>query len=193
MSFASAYIIYDGTSGTYVGNQNKTIQINCDRLRAYSPRPAWLLRRLMPGDGTQIQHLLTLAPSSADVADPNTIRGFAIEVDGQDTMIDIATADDLVNACNCPDCTPADGNLVTRYYTGGISAFAPPTLNTLCITRSDDGSGYDHDKLVMDYTGRYIGSARLKSNVSGVSVYEVHSFYSTTTLIPVGTDVISSC
>lgn len=193
MSFAQAYIIYDGTSGTYVGNQNKTININCDRLRAYSPRPVWLLRRLMPGDGTQIQHLLTFEPSSAEIADANTIQGFAIEVDGQDTMIDIASATALDNACNCPDCVAPNGNIVTRFYTGGIASFVAPTLNTLCVTRSDDGSGYAHDKMVMDYTGRYIGIVRLKSNVSGVSVYEVHSFYSTTTLIPVGTDVISSC
>lgn len=193
MSFVSAYIIYDGTSGTYVGNQNKTIQINCDRLRAYSPRPCWLLRRLLPGDGTQIQHLLTFEPSSAEIADANTLQGFAIEVDGQDTMIDIVSADALVTACNCPDCTDPILNVVTRFYTGGITSFVAPTLNYVCITRSDDGSGYAHDKIVMDYTGRYVGIVRLKSNTSGVSVYQVQTFYTYLTLIPVGADVISSC
>lgn len=193
MSFVSAYIIYDGTSGTYVGNQNKTIQINCDRLRAYSPRPVWLLRRLMPGDGTQIQHLLTFEPSSAEIGDSNTLQGFAIEVDGQDTMIDISSADAMINLCDCPDCVDPITNVVPRFYTLGITSFVAPTLNTLCVTRSDDGSGYAHDKMVMDYTGRYIGIVRLKSNVSGVSVYELHSFYTVTTLIPVLADVISSC
>lgn len=193
MSFATAYVIYDGTSGTYVGNQNSTIQINCDRMRAYSPRPCYLLRHLFPGDGTQIEYLMTFQVSSEDLLDPNTIQGYAIEVDGQDTMIDIASWQALITACNCPDCTDANGNLVARFYTSGIPDFNPPSINTLCITRNDDGSSFAHNEVAMAYTGRYIGSVRLKSNITGVSIYTVQSFYTATTLIPVAGDVISSC
>lgn len=196
MSLATAYVIYDGTGATYEGGL-KTIQINCDRLRAYSPRPCYLKRRLMPGDGTQIQYLLVIQDINSSPTDPeidsNTIQGFAIEVDGQDTMIDIVSADALVAACNCPNCNTPNANFITRFYTSGISAFTPPVANHFCVTRSDDGSGYAHDKMVMDYTGRYIGNIRMKSNTSGVSVYTFDSFYALARLTPVGSDVITIC
>ena len=192
MSLATAYVIYDGTSGTYEGG-NKTIQINCDRLRAYSPRPCWLKRRLMPGDGTKLQYLLTFDVNDPEITDVNTLQGYAIEVDGQDTMIDIASDTALVAACNCPNCNTPNSNLITRFYTSGIPSFVTPTANHFCVTRSDDGTGYAHDKMVMDYTGRYIGNMRLKSNTSGVSVYTFDSFYSLAQLKPVGTDVITIC
>lgn len=188
MSFVSAYILYDGNSGTYVGDQNKTIQINCDRMRAYSPRPCWLLRRLMPGDGTQVQTLLTFELTS-NQEDVNTVQGYAIEVDGQDSVIDIASWEDLINACNCPDCDSPDGNPVTRHYLSGPTAFTAPTLNTYCITRSDDGTGYAHDVAVMAYTGRYVGDMRLRSNLSGVSHYQIQAYSKP---VPVGTDTIST-
>jgi hypothetical protein len=195
MSFATAYVIYDGTSGTYVGNQNTTIQINCDRMRAYSPRPCWLLRNLFGGDGTQIEYLLTFQPSSQELLDSNTIVGYFIEVDGQDTMIDIATWQALITACNCPDCTDANGNLVARNsdYASGIPDFVPPSTNQLCITRNDDGSSFAHNEVAMNYTGRYIGIVRHISYVSGVSIYQIQTFYTATTLIPVNGDVIASC
>ncbi len=188
MSFVSAYVIYDGNSGTFVGDQNKVIQINCDRMRAYSPRPCWLLRRLMPGDGTQIQSLLTFQLTSED-QDANTLQGYSIEVDGQDTMIDIVSWQALIDACNCPDCDDPDGNPVTRFYSSGLPSFTPLTLNTYCITRADDGTGYDHDKAVMDYTGNYVGNMRLRSNLSGVSHYQIQAYKKP---VPVGADTIST-
>jgi hypothetical protein len=191
MSLATAYVIYNGTSGTYEGG-NKTITINCDRLRAYSPRPVWLKRRLMPGDGTVIQYLLSFDDNDPEV-DINSIRGFFIENDGQDTMIDIPSVQALVDACNCPNCDSPNGNVIARLYTSGIQPFVSPTLNTICITRLDDGSGYAHDKAVMDYTGRYIGTMRMKSNNSGTSIYEMKTFYSLSQITPVGADVLASC
>ncbi|HLA59530.1 MAG TPA: hypothetical protein VK622_12240 [Puia sp.] len=188
MSLVSAYILYDGNSGTFVGDQNKTIQINCERMRAYSPRPAWLLRRLMPGDGTQIQSLLTFELTSND-QDANTLQGYAIEVDGQDSMIDIVTWEALINACNCPDCDDPDGNPVARFYSSGTPAFTPLTLNTYCITRNDDGTGYDHDVAVMAYTGRYVGNMRLRSNLSGVSHYQIEAYSKPQS---VGSDVVNT-
>lgn len=191
MSLASAYVIYNGTSGTYEGGI-PLIQINCERLRSYSPRAVWLKRRLMPGDGTTIDYRLSFNDTDPEV-DINSIRGFMIEVDGQDTMIDIASAAALVEACNCPDCDAPSANIITRLYTSGIQPFVSPTLNTICITRLDDGSGYAHDKAVMDYTGRYIGNMRMKSNTSNTSVYEMKTFYSLSQITPVGADVLSSC
>jgi hypothetical protein len=191
MSLATAYVVYDGTSGTYEGGL-KTISINCDRLRAYSPRVAWLKRRLMPGDGTQIQYLPTFETNDPEV-DINSIRCFAIEVDGQDTFIDIASMDALTNACNCPDCNSPNGNVITRLYTSGIPQFVPPTLNTFCLTRLDDGSLYAHRKVTMDYTGRYIGNMTMTSHNSNTSIYTFQSFYSLAQLTPVLADVIVAC
>lgn len=172
MSFVSAYILYDGNSGTYVGDQGKTIQINCDRMRAYSPRPCYLLRRLMPGDGTQQQVLMTFDASSDELADANTLQGFAIEVDGQDSVIDITTWEALINACNCPDCDTPDGNPVASVYSGAPTAFNPPTLKKYCIDRLDDGSGYAIDKMVTDYVGQYVGNIKHICNTAVEGGYE---------------------
>lgn len=192
MSFATAYVLYDGNSGTYVGDQGKTIQINCDRMRAYSPRPCYLLRRLMPGDGTQEQALLTFEVGSPEWADTNTLRGYAIEVDGQDTMIDIVSWEDLINACNCPDCDSPDGNPVASNYGGTPPAFNPPTLLKYCITRLDNGTGYDHDKAVTDYVGQYVGDMLAICNVAVEggfqSTYQVEAYQIPTAI---GDDVIA--
>jgi hypothetical protein len=194
MSFASAYVLYNGTSGSYVGDQAVQIQMDCTRFRAYSPRQCWLKRRLMPGDGTQIQHLLTFNGSDPEI-DSNTLVGFMVENDGQDTMIDIVSAAALVTACNCPDCVSGTGNPVARNYPYGVPTFTAPVGLFYCVTRADDGSGYSVDKFVTDYVTGYIGNIRVKSNVSGVSVYTFQSFYTLAQLqaIAVGTDVIAQC
>lgn len=194
MSIATAYVLYNGTSGSYVGDQNVQIQIDCTRLRAYSPRQVWLKRRLLPGDGTQIQYLLTFNALDPEI-DSNTLVGYMIENDGQDTMIDIVTATALVTACNCPDCVSGTGNPVARTYAYGIPTFTAPVGLFYCVTRADDGSGYSVDKFVTDYVTGYIGNIRVKSNVSGVTVYTFQSFYTLAQLqaIAVGTDSIVQC
>lgn len=193
MSFVTAYALYNGTSGTYVGDgQAIPININCDRLRDYSPRPCWLKRNLFPGDGTKIRYILTF--NSADPEfDQNTLQGYFIEGDGQDTMIDIVSWQAFLDACNCPDCVGTTGNLVPRFYTYGQPAFTPLTSLFFCVTRLDDGSGYAHDKFVTDYLTFYIGNVRLKSNNSGVSVYTFQSFYPLNQIIAQGTDTIVQC
>lgn len=193
MAFASVYALYNGNSGTYVGDGNAVlINVNCDRLRDYSPRPCWLKRNLLPGDGTQIRYILTF--NSADPEfDSNTLQGFFIEGDGQDSMIDIVNWQALIDACNCPDCTDTGGNLVARFYVYGQPSFAPLTGNYFCITRADDGSGYAHNVFVTDYATQYIGNVRMKSNNSGISVYTFQSFYSLNQLTAIGTDVIVQC
>lgn len=194
MSLASVYAIYNGTSGTYVGDSATPVllNVNCDRLRDYSPRPCWLKRRLMPGDGTQMQYLLTFDGTDPEI-DSNTLQGFFIEGDGQDTMIDILNWQALIDACNCPDCTDTGGNLVARFYSSGIPSFTSPVALYYCVTRADDGSGFAVDVFVEDYLTQYIGNIRVKSNVSGVSVYTFASFFSISQFTPIGTDTIVQC
>lgn len=194
MSIASVYVLYNGTSGSFVGDQNVQIQVDCNRLRAYSPRPCVLKRRLMPGDGTTIQYLLTFNLSDPEI-DSNSLSGFSIENDGQDVMIDVVSAAAFVTACNCPDCVSGTGNPVARLYTYGIPTFVVPGGLFYCITRADDGSGYAVDKFVTDYVPNYFGNIRFKSNNSGVSIYTFQSFYSLAQLqqLLIGADTIAQC
>lgn len=194
MSLTSAFVLYNGTSGSYVGDQNVQIQIDCTRLRAYSPRPCWLKRRLLPGDGTQIQYLLTFNSLDPEI-DSNTLVGFFIENDGQDTMIDIVSAAAFVTACNCPDCVSGTGNPVARLYAYGIPTFTTPVALFYCITRADDGSLFAHSKVTTDYTVDQIGNFQSVSNISGVSIYRIQSFYTLAQLqaLAVGADVIAQC
>lgn len=194
MSIASAYVLYNGTSGSYVGDQAVQIQINCNELRAYSPRQVWLKRRLMPGDGTQLQYLLTFDGTDPEI-DSNTLVGYMIENNGQDTMIDIVSAAALVTACNCPDCVSGTGNPVARTYPYGVPTFTAPVALFYCVTRADDGSGFSVDDFVTDYVTAYIGNVRVKSNVSGVTVYTFQSYFNLAKLqsLMVGTDTVVQC
>lgn len=186
MSTVNAYVIYDGTAHRYVGDQNTTITINCDRLNAFSPRRVWLLRELAPGDGTTIIYTPTFFPTSPQVLDANTLQGWWIEQDGKDAMIDINADTDLITACNA--CCGSVPTFVTRFYTSGIPSFNPLTLNTFCIYRLDDGSATAHGQIALDYLTNIVGGALLRSHVTGTSLYQVSSYY--TTLTAIGSDVV---
>lgn len=186
----TAYVIYDGTTSRYVGDNNPTIQINCERLNAFSPRPVWLRRELAPGDGTAIIYTPTFFVSSVELADVNTLQGFWIEQDGKSAIIDIPTAATLVAGCDaCCDDAPI---ALTRFYTSGIPSFTPLTSNTFCITRSDDGTTISHGAVALDYIGQIFGNPIRTSWVSGVSKYQVTSFYTLTQIVKRGTDTIAS-
>lgn len=187
----NAYVIYSGTSSTYVGATGATISINCERVQAFSPRPVWLTRTSAPGDGTIILYEPTFAPTSQQLLDPNTLVGFWLEQDGQDVMIDITTQAAFQQACDA--CCGSVPTIIANNYGGNAPAFAPLATNTFCVTRSDDGSAGAHDAAAADYVSLYIGTFRLKSNTSGVSVYTFSSYYTITYLPPIGTDAIASC
>ncbi len=190
-NLVNAYVIFDGNSSTYVGDQAITISINCERLQAFSPRPVWLTRTQAPGDGTIILYEPTFNPSSAQLDDPNTLHGFWIEQDGQDVMVDVTTQAAFQAACDaCCGAVPA---IIANNYAGAATAFAPLAANWLCVTRADDGSAGAHDAFADDYVGQFIGLARLKSNSSGVSVYTFQSYYTVSQITPFGSDTIANC
>lgn len=162
----------------YVFNDpDNQIDLNAYKIDAFSPRNVWLLRYLVPGTN-QVQYLLTFQPTSADLADANTIVGIYVEQDGKGVMIDCISIDNFNLAAN-----GTNANLQRRY--GAAPAFTTPTATWWCITRADDGSGFAHDRVVTDYIGQYYGNVRLKTNTSGVSTY---TFLSYGTVIPIGTD-----
>lgn len=194
MNLVNAYVLYNGTTGIYVGNDapSPVISINCERLQSYSPRPVWLTRVLAPGDGTVILYQPTFNPTSQQLLDPNTLTGMWIEVDGQDVMIDVTTVNVFMAACDaCCGAVPA---IMTSNYSGAPTAFTPLTLNTLCIYRLDDGSAGAHDAFADDYVGRFVGIAFLRSSLSNTSHYQIQSYYTYTEWLGLvlGTDTVYS-
>lgn len=188
-NLVNAYVIYDGTTDTYVGDQNVQISINCERLQAYSPRPVWLKRQLAPGDGTTIVYIPTFAPTSAELLDANTLPGFWIEQDGKDTMVDVTTIAAFQGACDaCCGTVPA---IIANLYGGNAPGFTPVTLNSFCIFRLDDGGVNSINQLSLDYQNQVLGgTVQHKSHITGVSHYTVQSFY--TTLVQMGSDVVTA-
>jgi len=181
MNIFKATAIYK--NGQFVFNDaNNVIDLNPVNLDAFAPRNAWLLRNILAGTN-QVQYAITFQPSSADIADVNTIQGLYVEQDGKGVMIDCISIDNFN--------TVANGNatdLQRRY--GAAPAFVTPTPNNWCITRADDGSATAHSTVTTDYVGQYIGNVRLKQNISGVSIYLVTAYG---TMVAIGTDSVAQC
>lgn len=172
-------------NGQYVFNDpNNVIDINATLLAPFSPRNAWLLRQLVPGTN-QVQYLLTFSPSSADIADTNTIQGIYLEEVGssQGVLIDCISIDNFNLAAN------GTTTSVQRRY-GAAPAFTTPTPACWRITRADNGTAAAHGTVSTDYVGKIYGNVRLVSNTSGVSVYEVTAFG---TLVAVKSDSVAAC
>lgn len=191
MKLVNAYVIYNGTTGIYVGGEGIVISINCDRLRAFSPRPVWLKRFLAPGDGTVILYEPTFNPTSAELLDSNIVQGFWIEVDGQDVMIDVTSITAFQEACDSC-CGEAPTVIASTYGEAGPTAFAPLSLNTICITTADDGSAGAHDAFAAKYVGQYVGYAKLRASFSGVSKYTLTTYYTYLTFPVEGSDSAAS-
>lgn len=168
--------------GHYVFNDsNNSIAINSPQIDGFSPVNAWLLRYIIPGQN-QIQYLLTFDPNSAQLADANTIQGIYVEQDGQGVLVDCISTAQFIAVAN------GTGTIQRRY--GAAPAFTGPTPTWYCVTRADDGSAAAHGDVATDYVTQYIGNVRVKSNVSGVSVYTFQSF---TVPIAIGSDSIAVC
>lgn len=161
----------------YDTNENQ-ISINADRVQAFTPRNAWIKRYLVPGQN-QIQYLLTFEPTSAELADPNTLSGVYIEQDGKGVVVDCISIANLVVALN------GTGSY-TQQYTSGVPLFVSPTATAYCIVRQDDGSGYAHAKIETDYVTQYVGNIIRRSWFSNVSHYTVNSFTVPIAQTPVG-------
>lgn len=191
MNLVNAYVIYNGTTGIYVGGEGVVISINCARLQAFSPRPVWLKRFTAPGDGTVILYEPTFNPTSAELLDPNTVAGFWIEQDGQDVMIDVTSITAFQEACD--ECCGETPTIISSTYgAGGPTAFAPLSLNTICITTLDGGSAGDHDAFAAKYVGKYVGEAKLRSSFSGTSKYTLTTYFTYLTFPLEGSDTAAN-
>lgn len=185
LTIFQATAIYKATS--YVFNDpNNVIDINATEIDGFSPRNAWLLRNLVPGSN-QVQYQITFQPSSADLADVNTIQGLYLEQGSfggsMGVLIDCTSITDFNLTAN-----GTQANLTRRY--GAAPAFTTPTAANWCITRSDDGSAAAHGDVSTDYLGFYVGNVRLKSNISGTSIYAVTAYG---TMKAIGSDSVAIC
>lgn len=174
-NLVNAYVIYNGTTNEFVGDNGVTISINCERLNAFSPRPVWLKRQLAPGDGTVILYEPTFTPTSDELLDANILQGFWIEQDGLNVMIDVTTQAAFQAACDaCCGAVPA---IIANNYAGNTTDYVALTLNSFCIYRFDDGSAGAHDAFAWDYTGNYVGTAKIRSNLSNTTHYTIQSYW----------------
>lgn len=149
-------------------DSNNVISLNADLIGAFTPRPAWIKRYLVPGQN-QIQYLLTFEPSSADLADPNTLTGVYIEQNGLGVVVDSISVTNLTNALN------GTGS-ITQTYPSGVPLFTTPTAIAYCLSRADDGSASAHGLVSQAYVNQYVGNVRLRSNISGISHYILFSY-----------------
>lgn len=149
-------------------DSNNVISINADLVQAFTPRPGWLKRYLVPGQN-QIQYLLTFEPSSADLADPNLLTGVYIEQNGQGVLVDSISVANLTGALN------GTGSVI-QTYAGGIPLFTTPTAIAYCLSRADNGSADAHGLVSQAYVNQYVGNVRLRSNISGISHYILFSY-----------------
>ncbi len=189
-NLVNAYVLYNGTTGIYVGGDGVQISINCDRLQAFSPRPVWLKRFLAPGDGTVVLYEPTFAPTSDELLDTNILPGYWIEQDGQDVMVDVTTITAFQQACDA--CCGSVPTIIANNYGGAAPDFVPLSINSFCIYRYDDGSAGAHDAFADDYVGNYIGIVQLRSNSSYTSHYTIQSYWTLAQMTArlIGTDTI---
>lgn len=174
-----AYAIYKAPH--YTGDDlNNQIAINVERLNAYTPRAAYLLRYLVPGQN-QIQYLLTFEVSSIQLLDANTLQGVYIEQDGIGVLIDCVSVTDFITNANA-------GTNPTRRYGAGIPAFVNPSISSYCISRLDDGTGSAVNQFVMDYVGRILGQT-VYSHISNATRYNVTSYHP---IVTIGTDIVTA-
>lgn len=161
---------------------NNVIAINVDQVLAFTPRQAWILRYLVPGQN-QVQILPTFEPTSAQLLDVNTLKAVYVEQSvGQGVFVDCVSVANFITAANNA------GNL-TQNYPAGPPAFVSPVAIAWCISRADDGSNFAGAQVVTDYLNQYAGNVRLRSNISGVSHYIVFSY---TQIIAIGADVVTA-
>lgn len=189
-NLVNAYVLYDGLTGIYVGNDSPApvISINCERLAAYSPRPVWLKRMPGPGDGTVILYELTFNPTSQETLDTNTLQGMYIMQDEQGVMVDVTTVAAFQAACDaCCGAVPA---IIASNYNGAPTAYAPLGLNSLCIFRSDDGSAGAHDDFSADYAGQFVNTAMIRSSFSNLTHYTIQSYWTAANFPVQGTDLV---
>jgi hypothetical protein len=191
MNLVQAYLIYDGRSNRYVDN-GTTITINCEQLSAFSPRAVWLQSWLPSGDGTDRIYQPTFELTSAEQLQygTNLIQGFWIEQDGAGMMVDVANIATLISACSaCCGSNPAV--TLARFYTGGIPLFTTPTEATYCIQRLNDGSMYANNQVALDYASQSHGSVVVKSNLSGVTRYQITTYVGWPP-VAIGTDTVAT-
>ena len=162
-------------------DSNNVITINVDQVAAFTPRPVWITRYLVPGQN-QVQYLITFEPTSAQLLDVNTLQGVYVEQNGQGVVVDCISVQNFVTAAD-------NSGTLTQRYGGGVPQFVTPTAIAYCLIRSDDASAYSHGLVSTDYVGQYVGNVIVRSAVSGISHYILFAY---SLPVAIGTDSITA-
>lgn len=190
-NFAIVNVIYRKNHFVAQDPELNWAEINCSRISAFTPRPAWLLREKYT-DGRILYHL-TFTESS----DTNALKGFWIEQDGEGMLIDVKEVNgkpvSLAEYCkSCCDASPIPV-IDTEYDWNDLSVFnySHSSRASYCIFRPNiDGDLIDVQQVVMDYTGN-VEDIKV-SSVSGSPKGVYFNGQSYETPRPVGSDVITS-
>lgn len=187
----SGYVLYNGATGVYYGDNAQLTAFNVDRFAVFAPRAGWLKRKVAmgAGGGSIFDYIPTFDANDPEI-DANTLAGVFIQQDEGLVMVDaegdtaaekVQTVLDVADAC-------CDGdNTIPREYTSGVPAFSNPTASNYTITREDDGTPGAIDQFSMDYMDQVVLDPIHVSWITGTSTYSINCF-GTPTLV--GEDVL---
>lgn len=185
------YALYNGTTGTYYGNNPQLVALNVDNFGEFSPRAGWLKRKIAKGvgGGSIFDYIPTFDANDPEI-DSNTIRGIFVGQGAGLVMIDTAgvtaaqmmtTFMEIVDNC-CDGVT-----LIPRGYASGVPSFSNPTTSTYTITREDAGTPGAIDQFSMDYMDQVVNDPVHTAWDGTTSTYQIQCF-GTPTLV--GSDVL---
>lgn len=160
----------------FLGNCTTQKPFNCALMQG-APRLAWLVQ----SEGIE-QYKVTFDNPN----DINALQGVWVSIDGQGTLLNVATVDLVINACNA--CCGSTPTLASAY--SSIPAFIPPVPATYTMTREEDNSAVAFEDFALDYYKYIIPGSLLRTTYSGGRA--TYTFSSYKDPVPLGPDVLHS-
>lgn len=160
----------------FLGSCTVLQSFNCALMQG-TPRLAWLVQ----SEGIE-QYKVTFTNPN----DINALQGVWISIDGLGTLLNVATVDLVINACNA--CCGSTPSLASAY--ASIPAFIPPVAATYTMTREEDNGAVAFEDFALDYYKYIISGTLLRTAYSGGRA--TYTFSSYKDPIPLGPDVLHS-
>jgi hypothetical protein len=160
----------------FLGNCTTLQSFNCALMQG-TPRLAWLVQ----SDGIE-QYKVTFTNPN----DINALQGVWVSIDGLGTLLNVATVDLVINACNA--CCGSTPSLASAY--DSIPAYIPPVAATYTMTREEDNGAVAFQDFNLDYMKYIIPGTLLRTGyTSGRATYTFSSYKDP---VPLGPDVLHS-
>jgi hypothetical protein len=162
----------------FIGNCTTLQSFNC-ALMIGTPRVAWLVQ----SDGEEQYEVTFYNP-----LDNNALQGVWISIGPLGTLLNVASVDTVINACNaCCGSTP----VLALAYTS-IPAYVPGQLATYTMTRQEDGSAVAFEDFSLDYMKYIYPGTLLRTAYNSSTGIATYTFQSYKDPIPLGPDVLHS-